>query len=282
MSESDAAVGASGHELRKAARPTIDEFDGGPQPSEPNDDQTSDSKSNPVSSTDQQQSYLRQHLLEMARTESVGNLETLRKLIKKYNLEVNVKDEDSGMTPLHIAAKGGLVGAVEELLRAGAELGTQDHACRTPLMTATEYRQEDVMERLLSPRPESADLKSQLETRNKLGVTPLLSATIDGFPEGVKLLINAGADCNAQTHPFNATPLIVAGSLGYQAIAVMLLDTRNSERCADLNLQDDDGDTALTSAVIGGHYEIAKSLLDANADFTIKNHQKKELFAFSK
>ncbi|KAJ0312209.1 hypothetical protein COL5a_001892 [Colletotrichum fioriniae] len=175
---------------------TIDESSGMLQPSDPKDDQASDSKSNPVHSTDQQQSHLRMQLLTMARhahSETVGELDTLRDLIERYKSEVNAKDEDTGKTPIHVAAQNGLVGAVEQLLRAGAELETQDRAGFTPLMTATECQKVDVMKKLLEPRPEfGGDMKSQLQICGSSGLTPLSWACLFNFPEDVDLRDSEG------------------------------------------------------------------------------------------
>ncbi|EXF75204.1 hypothetical protein CFIO01_06162 [Colletotrichum fioriniae PJ7] len=278
MVEPGDAVGALGPEPHEADSLTVEKSDGISQPGDLKDDQSSDSNSDSEDATDQLQSPLMQLLSTMAshpHPEAEADLNKLRELINTDKSQVNGNYGYSKTAPLHIAAERGLVDAVEEMLRAGAELGSRDRAGFTPLMIATEKRQADVMGKLLLPRSESADVKSQLEIRNRMGWTPLLLATIYRFSEGVKLLIDAGADCNAQTRFSYATPLVVASSLGYQEIAMMLLDTRNPKGCARLNLQDEDGNTALTSAVIEGHHGIAKSLLDADADFTIKNHQEK-------
>ncbi|KAK1488528.1 hypothetical protein CABS01_02158 [Colletotrichum abscissum] len=271
MSELDSAVAALGSEPHEIAHPTVDETDSKSHSSDSSDDQPSDSNSNPQYANDQLQSHLMQQLLTMANhphPEAVDDPKSLRELIKEYESEVNVKD-DMGMTPLHVAAEKGLVGAVEELIRAGADLETQDHKGFTPLMTATREQQVEVMRKLLKPPSEySGDVMVQLEKRSLTGRTPILWASIYGFLDGVVLLIDAGADCDAQTVQSLATPLIAASFWGSEDIVKALLNTDNPRGRADLNLSDVDRRTALHAAVTGEHLEIAKLLLDVEATLT--------------
>ncbi|KAK0381850.1 hypothetical protein CLIM01_00749 [Colletotrichum limetticola] len=190
----------------------------------------------------------------------------IRKLIGTDKSHVNDQDSD-GKTALHFAAAHGLVGAVEELLTAGAKLDVIDSQGMTPLMTATEDRSAEIMEKLLAPRPKNGKpAESQLEIYSNLGWTPLLCASITGFSEGVKLLIQAGADCNAITHDSRSTALISASSWGYREIVEMLLDTTNPNGRAKVNVRDVDGGTALHAAVIDERYEITSSLVGLLAD----------------
>ena len=76
----------------------------------------------------------------------------------------------------------------------------------------------------------------------------------------VKRLIEVGADVNAQDD-YGNTALMVALEMGYIEIAKLLIDAG-----AYVNAQDYYGDTALMLASGGGHPEIVKLLIEAGAD----------------
>ncbi|KAK1496691.1 hypothetical protein CCUS01_13270 [Colletotrichum cuscutae] len=274
MSEASLTVEAVGAELREAARSTVGEPGGVQEPENSIDGQLSDSKSNPGGATDQLQSPLSQHLRTMASPEAMADLKTLREIINADIPKVNVQDSITKVAPLHIAAKRGLVSAIGVLLKAGARLAVQDREGATPFFTATEAEQADVMEELLKPRLGDDDVKSPLEIRDNSGRTPLLLASINGFLKGAKLLIDAGANRNAQTFESKSTPLIAACSWGYQDVVEALLDhdSSNPSRRADLNLQNADGATALHVAIIEGRHKIAELLLNVGVDVTIKDN----------
>ncbi|KAG7059116.1 ankyrin unc44 [Colletotrichum scovillei] len=274
MFEPNPYTEAYGPESHDAAHSTVDESDDNPPVSKPTEYQSSDSRSKPGDATDQLNAPLRQLLSTMASHPPLvveADLKKLREMIKTNQLQVNIQDDDTKIAPLHIAAGFGLVDAVEELLKAGAKLEIQDCEGRTPLMTATENEQVEIMEQFLTAQSEYDGVKSQLEITDNLGRTPLLSASINSFPEGVRLLIDAGADCNARTLESKSTPLIAASSWGYRNVVEMLLDTRNPHGRADVNLQDTEGCTALHAAIIKEQNEIAELLLYAEADFERKN-----------
>lgn len=272
----DPTVGALSPKPHEVANPTLNDSDGIPKPSYSSSGQLSDSNGNLQEATDQLQSPLMQLLSIMAsypHPEAEADLNKLRHLINTDKSQVNGRYSYSKTTPLHIAARRGLVGAVDQLLEAGAKLVIQDRESSTPLMTATENEQVEIMEKLLSPRSNNhSNAESQLEIRDNLGRTPLLKASINGFLGGVKLLIAKGANRNVQTSESGSTPLIAASSWGHQDVVKTLLDTSNPKSCADLKLQDANGGTALHAAVVGAHFEIAKLLLNAKADFQIKNN----------
>ncbi len=132
--------------------------------------------------------------------------------------------------------------------------------------------------------------------------TPILWAAYKGHAGIVRLLIEAGADMNAQGTGFaenNAlheaageghadvarvliefgmaldvqnysteTPLIMAAHKGRMEIVRLLVDAG-----ADLNVQDGHGKTALYHATEAGHAEIVDTLLAAGADHSIKTRK---------
>jgi ankyrin repeat protein len=99
---------------------------------------------------------------------------------------------------------------------------------------------------------------------NMRGWVPLHFAAQAGNLESIKLLLNAGADPNAQA-PGGQTPLVLAAErlsrLQSASVIVFLLG-----RGARVNVPDMQGETALHKAARAGHLESAKMLIEAGED----------------
>ncbi|KAJ4854240.1 ankyrin repeats (3 copies) domain-containing protein [Trichoderma breve] len=192
-----------------------------------------------------------------------------------------------GRTPLTYAIWNGDVALVKLLLKAGANVHLKDTLDKTPLFYAfcNNGHEEVVMQLIKTGR-------ANLEARNNLDETILISAIRAYHKAIVKMLLEAGAnpnakdryrdpalfvaiysqkaavdsllstgeDSNAQTNA-GFSPLIHASIIGHTAIAKFLLDAR-----ADINAQTDAGASALLYASFMGHEEIVKLLLEAGAD----------------
>ncbi|USP74081.1 Arp, Ankyrin repeat protein [Curvularia clavata] len=88
---------------------------------------------------------------------------------------------------------------------------------------------------------------------------PLFLAAKNGQRKLVKLLVDNGADVNAQSGPYgNALPAASEG--GHEQVVKMLLDAG-----ADVNAQGGFYGNALSAASGIGHEQVAKILLDAGA-----------------
>ncbi len=92
-------------------------------------------------------------------------------------------------------------------------------------------------------------------------------AVLSGNLEVVKQHIEAGTDINEKDQMSGSTPLISAASFDKPEIAKVLIDAN-----ADLSLKNNDGSTALHSAAFFGRIEIVQMLIDAKADKTIRNN----------
>ncbi|KAF4475281.1 Ankyrin-1 [Colletotrichum fructicola Nara gc5] len=198
-----------------------------------------------------------------------NNLDNVIDRLLENGANTRVTDKD-GWSPLYSASRRGNapivqklldrdksnINAIEFLCQNGASLGVKDYKDRTPLMVAIEEEYADVMEILLIPRSKGEDI--QLETRNSLGRTPLLSASINDFLDGARLLLKAGADCNVQSHSSESTPLISAASWGCADIAQALLESKAQ---INVNMTDEDQQTALHHAILEKHDEIVNLLL---------------------
>lgn len=92
------------------------------------------------------------------------------------------------------------------------------------------------------------------------------TAVVSGNIEAVRQHIAAGSDLNVKDPFGGSSPLISAAVFGKTDIAKVLIDAG-----ANLNIQNNDGSTALHCAAFFCRPEIVKLLLDKKADKSIKN-----------
>lgn len=85
--------------------------------------------------------------------------------------------------------------------------------------------------------------------------------------EVVKQHIKAGSDLNKKDAMSGSSPLITASTFNKVDIARALINAN-----ADLSIKNNDGATALHTAAFFGRIEIVQLLIDAKADKTIKNN----------
>lgn len=148
------------------------------------------------------------------------------------------------------------------------------------------------------PCPESIDkFKRPRELRRK--VRKLLKAAAFGRMEEVKILLDAGVDCNARNYACR-TPLMKAAGMGRVSMVRFLLSkgadvNAKDDNCrtplmraasmygsseivalllshgADVNARDKDGVTALMSASLFGYADTTKILVSNGADVNVKD-----------
>jgi hypothetical protein len=147
-----------------------------------------------------------------------GQVETVRKAIEQGGADVNGADPVQSLTALHMAAYNGHSEVVTLLLSHDATVDCRDHE----------------------------------------GKTPLIHACTGPFAKTVEILLDAGADINAQESTEGFTPLMMGAGLGQIEVVKLLL-----ERKADKTILDNDEtkrDSALDHARNAGHTEIVKLL----------------------
>jgi len=156
-----------------------------------------------------------------------GDIEGVKRHLAN-GADVNAKD-NSGDTPLHIAAFERHTEIAELLIAKGADVNAKDKDDNTPLHTSANMGAKEIAELLIS---KGVNVKAT----NEFAQTPLHYADTKEIAE---LLIANGADVNAKDNSGD-TPLLGASMNGENEIVELLIANG-----ADLNSITEDGQTPL-------------------------------------
>jgi uncharacterized protein len=180
------------------------------------------------------------------------------------------------VTPLYLAAVNGSAPMIAKLLDAGADANEVGNEGETVLMTAARTGIVDAA-RVLLERGAEVDAREAWH-----GQTALMWAAAQGHPEMIRLLVEHGADIDARSNheiwerqttaeprakwlpPGAMTPLLFAAREGCVECVPAL-----AELGADMNATTPDGISAIVSALINGHYDVAGKLIEAGTDVTL-------------
>lgn len=185
-----------------------------------------------------------------------NHISVVKKLISS-KAKINVKDF-SGETALIIAARKKQIEILEILIANGANPNIANQRGDTPLMFA--IKQPEIIKLLINK-------KTNLELEDIYGQSVLYLAAHNGYFESVKLLLNAGAlpQPLVGRSKYNKLPLVGASGQGHLDIVKLLI-----KHGADINKQENSGDTALIAATKEKKLEIVEYLLSKGADPSIK------------
>ena len=169
------------------------------------------------------------------------------------------KTDENGESPLYASSMRGNWDVVKLLLDTGAEVDKAEvqDGC-TPLMAASMDGCKDVVKLLLM------DGGAEVDKADNAGQTPLFHAGFCDHPEVVQLLLDSGADLDRAVNRYpGATRLHWASKVGLLGMVRSLLDAG-----ADVNSQDDKGETPLHWAARGGNdcSAVAELLLASGAE----------------
>ena len=140
---------------------------------------------------------------------------SVRELLQN-GADVNAAQGD-GMTALHWAARHGHVELTEMLVYAGGNPNvTTRLGPYTPLMVAADGGHGAVVEALLSAGADH-------ELRTSTGVTALHLAARAGDEQGVRSLLDRGAEVDAKENSWEQTPLMWAADEGRRAVIDLLV-----------------------------------------------------------
>ena len=189
-----------------------------------------------------------------------GNKTVLEQLIKA-GADVN-KGDSTDSTPLHYAVYMGNKALVEQLIAAGADLNKGGDFGRTPLHYATDSGNERVIKYLI-------DAGSDVNMLNNSNQSPLIIAieADEVNIDLIKLLIDTGANINFKDSQGDS-PLILAGGQEDLELMRVLLNTPN----INVNIVDRYGRTALHQAIISSNIEMCRLLIEYGADVNIQDN----------
>jgi ankyrin repeat protein/mono/diheme cytochrome c family protein len=150
------------------------------------------------------------------------------------------------------AIRRGDSASVDELLKNGADLQARNDIGDTPLMTAALYAGTDVLELLIKA---GADVNAT----NQVGATVLLRAATS--EDKVRLLVAKGADIKARSRMGNSPIILAARKPGNSSTVRFLLD-----HGADPNATNAFSATALMAAAAADDLDTVRLLLDKGAN----------------
>ena len=168
-------------------------------------------------------------------------------------------------TALHCTAEAGKAACIPQLIAAGLSVDIRDQYGRTSFHCATISGQIETMKVLLEL---GADVNAQCNSDGcDRGCTPLRYAVLCEYSlEVVKLLLEKGAKLNPSNTPM-VTPLHDAAALNLQDALELLLG-----HGLDANAKAPDGSTPLHFAACNDHTEIVSILLAHGADVNIQSN----------
>jgi uncharacterized protein len=191
---------------------------------------------------------------------------------------------ESGATPMELAAMNGNAAILDRLLQAGADPNAPlSHSGDTALMMAARTGRVDAVKALL-------DHGAQVNAKETWGgTTALMWAVAERHPEVAKLLVERGADVNAKSdfvpsasgrgfegtapvapQPDQAVEEFASGWLTPLMFAAREDDLESAriliQAGADVNAVGGDGKDALALALFNGSYDVASLLIDSHAN----------------
>jgi hypothetical protein len=169
------------------------------------------------------------------------------------------------LSPLYLAAYGGLYFPCKLLIEKGANIDTQGGFFGSAIQSAIASQTESVGESLSESIVKLLlDHGANVNTQEGIYETALQAASFCGDESIVKLLLDHGANVNAQGGHFG-TALQAASSSGYESIVKLLLN-----HGANVNTQGGPYGTALQAASWSGNESIVKLLLDHGANVNMQ------------
>ncbi|HKQ18271.1 MAG TPA: ankyrin repeat domain-containing protein [Candidatus Eisenbacteria bacterium] len=159
-------------------------------------------------------------------------------------------------------ARKSLEEIVEIVLRERARNADAKQVRADPILEFSFRGNVEGVRRLLAADPKAAS--KHVRSRDPVGMTALHLAVWGGHPEIVRLLLEHGADVNAQDGG-GGTPVLLAARWGRGDLMHLLL-----EHGADASITDDQGRTLLHKAAEYGHVEVMRALLKHGFDVNVQ------------
>jgi len=221
-----------------------------------------------------------------------GYTECMKVFLEKRNRkdDVNVRNQYSGKTALHIAIQSNQLKCINVLLERGVNVNAKDIFENTPLILASRNGQIEVVKLLIE---KGADVNAKYSDENALilalknghtevgklliekgvevnekmrdGNTTLFLALERGYIEVVKLLIDRGAEFKATERLLYNTLILVSANGHLEAVKFLI------EMGAKVNTKDPYQNTPLKMASRNGHTEVAILLIEKDSEINAKD-----------
>ncbi|CAD6195177.1 unnamed protein product [Caenorhabditis auriculariae] len=213
----------------------------------------------------------------------------IARILLEYGAEMN--HNKPGWNALHIASKEGHTDVVKEMLENGADISEPDVNGFTPLHQALQKNHTEVVRYLidqgaqvnarnkaketplhiacqggnLAPIEILVENEAKLDEQDIRGNTPLIYATFFNYTEILRYLISVGANVKL-ANKNGTTALHIAAAKGYMPIVELLV-----KNGSDVNAVDTHGNTPFLEAVANNSVQVARYLLNTQANHTISN-----------
>ncbi|KAJ8710338.1 hypothetical protein PYW07_009704 [Mythimna separata] len=173
----------------------------------------------------------------------------------------------AGLTPLHVCVKKNLEEHLQELLDAGAAVTCLNRAGLTPLHVCVKKNLEEHLQLLANYDYMNANpLLAIVDVKDKEGHSVLQAAVEAAWVPGVCIALEAGADVTSKAND-GETPIHSAAALGNLDVLNEILSIAKQRDALDY--QNEEGETALFKAIIHGHVNCVRQILNEGANLKI-------------
>ncbi|XP_049879814.1 transient receptor potential channel pyrexia-like isoform X2 [Pectinophora gossypiella] len=170
-------------------------------------------------------------------------------------------------TPIHTAVELENKDAMNELLNIGASIACLNTAGLTPLHVCVRRELELPLQVLANYGNNDADpLAAMVDVKDREGHTVLQAAVEASWVPGVCIALEAGADVTLKAND-GETPIHSAAALGNIDVLNEILSVAKQRDFIDC--QNDEGETPLFKAIVHGHKECLRALLNEGASLKI-------------
>jgi len=184
------------------------------------------------------------------------NIDTLRDLLPAVDIQAT---NEKGKNALMAAAKSVDMELYDKLLERGISVETRSKTGGTLLMYAVHGNDKTMIQTVLAAT-------DHIDAQSSNGWTALMIAAAKGFENGVRLLVDAGANPN-MPDVYQWSPLMRAIDNNHFGVAGYLLTQPEIE----VNVVNENGATALHLAVQNAEAVIVKQLLRVGASTSVKD-----------
>lgn len=213
-------------------------------------------------------------------------------MLLEKGTDVNITDEETKSTALHIAAKNGNKDILDLLLSKGADCNAQDSTEQSPLHHTATKDHLYCCQRLLKCPDLNVNIQNKthdtplhraakegrraicnimlqhpdinVNAKNKRGMIPLHLATLENHGSIIELLMEYGADFKIRDKNFHL-PIHYAAQKGFpESCEVLLSNTSEADKDKQLRANLKDGKTPLMLAAKGGYHRCCAKLTNIN------------------